>query len=118
MRLVAIALLAVNIRRRMVVSSPAEVSRINSLQFAWICCLPTLPTFWAHTGEVTEPAVCDCIACMYALQQQAVQVFMRYYDCMQAKRAIDIDIHTGGGPIWPSHRLWRDNPEQRADNES
>jgi hypothetical protein len=31
---------------------------------------------------------------------------------------IDIDLHTGGGPIWPSHRLWRDNPEQRAYNES
>ena len=31
--------------------------------------------------------------------------------------AIDIDLHTGGGPIWPSHRLWRDNPEQRAYNE-
>ena len=30
----------------------------------------------------------------------------------------DIDLHTGGGPIWPSHRLWRDNPEQRAYNES
>ena len=31
---------------------------------------------------------------------------------------IDIDLHTGGGPIWPSHRLWRDDPEQRAYNES
>ena len=24
--------------------------------------------------------------------------------------AIDIDLHTGGGPIWPSHRLWRNKP--------
>ena len=31
---------------------------------------------------------------------------------------IDTDLHTSGGPIWPSHRLWRDNPEQRAYNES
>ena len=29
-----------------------------------------------------------------------------------------IGLHTGGGPVWPSHRLWRDNPEQRAYNNS